>query len=228
MARAKRHYLPGYAWHITHRCHEREFLLKFGRDRGRWLRWLFEARKRYDLCILNYVATSNHIHLLVFEIQQPRQRYALINHRCLMELLQISSMDLLQTSHRNWVEESLRVERNSRDSKWTESIAVGSKGFVAMVKKQLGTRAKGRRIAASVDECQVRETQSPYSTISGAENSLLSSNNLHSWRVYLVTPFGAVRRRTFGHPVRSFGGARRSSFLRSRRSRVRMFARCRV
>jgi len=28
--------------------------------------WLFEARKRYGLTILNYVATSNHIHLLVY------------------------------------------------------------------------------------------------------------------------------------------------------------------
>ena len=29
MARANRHHLPGYVWHITHRCHKREFLLKF-------------------------------------------------------------------------------------------------------------------------------------------------------------------------------------------------------
>jgi REP element-mobilizing transposase RayT len=53
-------------WHLTHRCHKREFLLKFGRDRSRWVSWLFEARKRYGLSILNYVVTSNHIHLLVF------------------------------------------------------------------------------------------------------------------------------------------------------------------
>ena len=47
MARASRHYLPGYVWHITHRCHKREFLLKFARDQRRWLRWLFEAKKRF-------------------------------------------------------------------------------------------------------------------------------------------------------------------------------------
>ena len=29
--------------------------------------WLFEAKKRYGLSILNYVVTSNHIHLLVFD-----------------------------------------------------------------------------------------------------------------------------------------------------------------
>ena len=31
------------------------------------MQWLFEARKRYGLCILNTIATSNHIHLLVFD-----------------------------------------------------------------------------------------------------------------------------------------------------------------
>lgn len=67
MARAKRHYIPGQIWHITHRCHKREFLLKFTKDRQRWLQWLFEAKKRYGLVILNYTVTSNHIHLLVVD-----------------------------------------------------------------------------------------------------------------------------------------------------------------
>ncbi len=61
MARANRHHIPGQVWHITHRCHKQEFLLKFSRDRTRWLQWLFEAKKRYWLKILNYVVTSNHL-----------------------------------------------------------------------------------------------------------------------------------------------------------------------
>ena len=65
MARANRHYIPGYVWHITHRCHKKEFLLKFSRDRRRYLRWVFEAKKRYGLCVLNYAVTCNHVHLLV-------------------------------------------------------------------------------------------------------------------------------------------------------------------
>ena len=65
MARAKRHYIPGQIWHITHRCHKREFLLKFSKDKRRWLQWLLEAKKRYGLVILNYSVTSNHIHLLI-------------------------------------------------------------------------------------------------------------------------------------------------------------------
>ena len=67
MARANRHFLPGYVWHITHRCHKKEFLLKFAKDRQRWVAWLFEAKKRYGLEILNYTVTSNHIHLLAFD-----------------------------------------------------------------------------------------------------------------------------------------------------------------
>jgi len=67
MARAKRHYLPGQVWHITHRCHKREFLLKFTRDRRRWIELLLEAKRRYGLVVLNYMVTSNHIHLLVYD-----------------------------------------------------------------------------------------------------------------------------------------------------------------
>jgi REP-associated tyrosine transposase len=66
VARANRHYIPGHIWHLTHRCHKREFLLKFGKDRLRWMQWLFEAKKRYGLVILNYVVTSNHVHLIVY------------------------------------------------------------------------------------------------------------------------------------------------------------------
>ena len=64
MPRANRVFCPGHVWHITHRCHQREFLLKFLRDRRRWRHWLFEARRRYGLSVLNYVVTSNHVHIL--------------------------------------------------------------------------------------------------------------------------------------------------------------------
>jgi putative transposase len=65
MPRLNRCFVPGQIWHITHRCHERTFLLKFKRDKRGYLRWLYEARRRYGLCLLNYTVTSNHVHLLV-------------------------------------------------------------------------------------------------------------------------------------------------------------------
>lgn len=70
MARANRHYIEGQVWHITHRCHQQEFLLKFKKDRDCWQHWLFEAKKRYGLVVLNYMITSNHIHLLVADTKQ--------------------------------------------------------------------------------------------------------------------------------------------------------------
>ena len=69
MPRAHRHYLAGQIWHLTHRCHERQFLLKFACDRQAWIGWLFEARQRFRLCVLDYMVTSNHIHLLVDDLK---------------------------------------------------------------------------------------------------------------------------------------------------------------
>jgi len=67
MPRANRYYLPGHVWHLTERCHNKKFLLEREVDRDRWLYWLEEAKKRYQLCILNYCVTCNHIHLLVLD-----------------------------------------------------------------------------------------------------------------------------------------------------------------
>lgn len=67
MARANRHFIAGQVWHITQRCHQKEFLLRYQADRRRWLYWLYQARRRYGLSVLNYIVTSNHIHLLVHD-----------------------------------------------------------------------------------------------------------------------------------------------------------------
>ncbi len=67
MARAKRFYLPGLTWHITQRCHKKEYLLGLKRHRDIWLHWLEKANNRFDISILNYMITSNHIHLLVMD-----------------------------------------------------------------------------------------------------------------------------------------------------------------
>ena len=65
MTRASRVFGQHGVWHITHRCHNKEFLLKFARDRRSWRSWLFEARRRYGLCVLDYIVTCNHVHLIV-------------------------------------------------------------------------------------------------------------------------------------------------------------------
>lgn len=63
MPRGNRFYIPGLIWHIIHRCYKKEFLLEFVRNRKCRLRWLYEAKKRFALTILNLTVTSNHIHI---------------------------------------------------------------------------------------------------------------------------------------------------------------------
>ena len=259
MARAKRHYIPGHVWHITHRCHKREFLLKFAKDRQCWLKWLLKARKRYGLVILNYIVTSNHIHLLVLddedrdviprsiqlaagrtgqeynirksrkgafwedryhataiesgehllrcivyidfnmvranavnhpsewafsgynEIQNPRRKCALIAYDRLQALLNFPSYDHLVVAHRQWVEECLRDRVGGRDSKWTQSIAVGGEEFTERTKHLLGIRARGRKVLSIGDMYQLREPEAGYRADFGPRNSDIEAENEYSW-----------------------------------------------
>ena len=48
-----------------------------------------------------------------------------------------------------WVEEILKTKNYVRESKWSQSIAVGSKSFVEGIKEKLGIRAKGRKVGES-------------------------------------------------------------------------------
>jgi REP element-mobilizing transposase RayT len=249
-------------WHITHRCHKKEFLLKFAKDRQVWLDWLFEARKRLGIVILNYTVTSNHIHLLVYdreggevipksvqlsagrtaqgynqrkhrkgafwedryhataiqagrhlaqclvyidlnmvragvvkypsewphggyrEIQNPPERYRLIDRASLMQLLGIDDNDRLSQAHFSWVEEALKMRERVRERKWSESVAVGGLSFVEKVKLELGGRALGRQIISSVGSHELREQQVSYTGHFGPENADLDNKNRLFWRVY--------------------------------------------
>jgi len=79
MARAHRHYEPGYVWHITQRCLNQEFFLKYDYFRKRWIYWLSESKKRFKLSLFNYMVTSNHIHLLAYS-DSPENEIAKTMH----------------------------------------------------------------------------------------------------------------------------------------------------
>ncbi|MDH5389512.1 MAG: transposase, partial [Gammaproteobacteria bacterium] len=239
MPRANRYFIPGHVWHITHRCHQKEFLLKFVKDRQRWRYWLFEAKKRYRLCVLNYMVTSNHIHLLVHdqgkgeitqsmqliagrtaqeynqrkgrkgaywedryhatavdtdeylarcmvyidlnmvragavkhprdwvscgfrEIQFPTERYTVIDKQMLMDLFGVSKFSDLQELHRGWIDEALALNNMQRDDAWTQSIAIGGRGFVSSIKESLGTKAQYRDITESIDKHVLKEPTTKY------------------------------------------------------------------
>ena len=65
MGRRKRNQTESLCYHLTHRCHNRDFLLKFKRDRQGYLMRLHQMSRRYPVDVLTYMVTSNHVHLLL-------------------------------------------------------------------------------------------------------------------------------------------------------------------
>ena len=259
MPRANRHFIPGQVWHITHRCHKQEFLLKFAKDRQRWLHWLFEARKRYGAHILNYAVTSNHIHLLAQddykrallprtiqlvagrtaqeynlrkkrkgafwedryhatavqegehllqcmvyidmnmvragvvkhpsdwpfcgynEIVDPPKRYVLISRKRLCHLLGVDRPEYFSQTYKGWIEEALGDNDQSREIKWSASIAVGTKSFVEKVKDKLGVRAIGRQVVENIDGYELKEPEGSYRSRFGGKMGTLSHENAYYW-----------------------------------------------
>ena len=108
------------------------------------------------------------------EIQKPRNRYGLIDHQSLMNLLNIDNHEDLKELHRKWVERSLKGSNRIRESKWTQSIAVGNKQFIEKIKEQLGVRARGRKAKESKDGYQLRESQTSY----GGDGNRIDKNNI--------------------------------------------------
>ena len=251
MPRANRYYTPGHIWHITHRCHKRDFLLKFARDRKLWIKWLFEAKKRYKISVLNYIVTSNHIHLLVcdntparripmfmqliqgrtaqefnnrkrrngaywedryhataigtdehlrhcmvyihmnmvragivdhprmweesgyYEIENPKQRYSIIDYNALLDVLGFDSTSQLQRVQAEWVEEALSRDSLMREPKWTESIAVGDEDFIEKIRLELNIKPSPGRVTHTDDSFTLAEGDYPYPYNSDFESKTL-------------------------------------------------------
>jgi putative transposase len=240
MPRANRHFLPGYIWHITHRCHGKEFLFNDQSDRKYWLSLLLKARDRFGLTVLGYCVTCNHIHLMLEdtatidsisrsmqfmqgqcaqaynrkserinafwgdryfataiqsgihlkrclayidlnmvragvvshpdqwyecgyqEIHQVRTRDGIINKNRLAALLECPDSESLREVYNKIIDEVIQKNELIRDSRWTESLAVGSQAFTENFAERLGGRLKSRSVMQVNDDdvFMVREDSS--------------------------------------------------------------------
>ena len=98
-----------------------------------------------------------------------------------MGLLKIKDRDnLCDSSHRR-VEQAIASKNWCQENKWTESIAVGSKGFVEATKEKLGIKAKGRTIHGKNATYELREPSAPYNTDSALKNTVLRLKNSYFW-----------------------------------------------
>ena len=66
MSRRTRNWLDRSCYHLTHRCIERKFLFENAITRYTYQKELREMISRFQVDVLNYVITSNHIHILIY------------------------------------------------------------------------------------------------------------------------------------------------------------------
>ena len=74
------------------------------------------------------------------------------------------------SAHRKWVNDLLGKNDDKRDSRWSESIAVGSIQFTKRIKTAMGAMAKGRTIRGIKDGFELRESLSGYNVVLDTEN----------------------------------------------------------
>jgi hypothetical protein len=67
-----------------------------------------------------------------------------------------------------------------REGEWTQSIAVGTQGFVEKTKQKLGIRAKGRKVVETGEAYQLREPQVFYPSNFGRENDDIGADPISS------------------------------------------------
>jgi putative transposase len=115
------------------------------------------------------------------EIQNPKQQYGIIDYPRLITVLGMKTLGGVQESCKERVEEALCRKEQCRQAKWTESLAVGSEQYVGGIQRELGVRAKGRRVIEEGGSHQLRESETAYTSQDEVEKGLLRSNNTFLW-----------------------------------------------
>jgi putative transposase len=92
------------------------------------------------------------------EIMAIRQRYRIIHRPKLCRLLGATPSDL-KSNYGRWIVDFSKELPLERESRWTESLAVGREEFVARFKEKLGPRAKYRKISGANGFYELREQQ---------------------------------------------------------------------
>ena len=125
------------------------------------------------------------------EIQNPRKRKGIIDFDRLMGLLGFGNYDDLKDVHYKWVESAIQTDIRDKESKWTQSIAVGSKTFIEKMKGALGYRARGRKIICADDTFELREVITPFGNADnlGSENTYLWNQAIDWLRIYRQPEF---------------------------------------
>lgn len=247
MPRSSRFLCDGYTYHLTHRCHDRRFLLRFARDRDAYRKWLRISVRRYEVPVYGYCITGNHVHLIVHvddrvrvglmmhlvagafaqqfnrrkkhggsvwehpyqctlvqdgqhllnclryvslnmfragvvrhptewrwcghdELVGQRLRYRILDMDRLLGSLDMGSVADLRRVYTEGIEDSVQRQELSRESEWTEALAVGDKTFVEGVCGRFTKRSTFvySEMSGHTDRWTVRDRGVAYSPVPGA------------------------------------------------------------
>jgi REP element-mobilizing transposase RayT len=131
---------------------------------------LFEAKKRFGLCVLNYVVTSNHIHLLVKDTG---------------ENVIAKSMQLIAGRTAQEYNQRKKCKGAYWEDRYHATIVASDEHFLkCLVYIDLNmVRAAHREVKAAFDKYVLREMPERYTTHIDAEKRYLSLNNYFEWNV---------------------------------------------
>ena len=116
------------------------------------------------------------------EIQNPPERYGIINRKKLLDYFSMRDEKSFRKEHGNWIIIALKNNGLPRNPAWSEAIAVGDKPFLKNIQEKLAGRAQGRSIVKSNGSAVLQEPEILYSTVFGTQKDVLSPENTYFWR----------------------------------------------
>ena len=97
------------------------------------------------------------------EHQEQKRRYTLVDMNSLLELMDINSRDKFSDFYTDLIYRSIKKGSFlSRDSKWTEAIAVGGEAYVKGVHRKLGITSCRTKITETEHGFVLREMKNSY------------------------------------------------------------------
>lgn len=121
----------------------------------------------------------------------------MINKKALLDFFSIDNQEHFRQEHRNWIEVELQADVKKRKSLWSESIAIGSEGFMDRIQQQFGLRAKWRTLVSEKEGIALKEVSAPYNTLFEGEKSTLRPDNSYFIDLTTANPGDSLVRPRF-------------------------------
>jgi len=127
------------------------------------------------------------------EIQNPRRKCILIDYEKLSYLAGYNDFEKFREAHRKWVATALSKLEKTRETQWTEAIAVGDESFVGSIKKQMQALAVGRRVRPTSSGHELKEPTVLYNCDFDSKKIDIGRESIYSWSEYSIILFNLVR-----------------------------------